>query len=189
MDLADKKPRVSAVLNIGTYVLQGIILGLVIGLIASLATSGLPKVGTYVANTFAVLLRVILQWIWVLKVTIWVQKTTSWFVQDKTGRELPEIALRRTPVPNNVSAITSPVIVAVATATILATENVEPSWLNRTWAVVSVSALAGGLASAMEALGLPSNIQAIRWNRHSYQENPNFVQGRTTSHQTDKNGR
>ena len=166
-------------MNVGTYVLQGIALGLVMGLIASLLTSGLPKIWTYVANTFAVMsLRVILQWIWALKVTIWVRRASAWFVKDKSGVDLPEDVLRRVSVTNNVSTIIGPAVVAVAIATILSTEDVEPSWLTRTWAIVGISALGAGLASGMEALGLSSNIYAFRCNRHHYQENPNFIQGR-----------
>ena len=177
--LVDSKPRWSAFLNVGAYVFQGIALGLVMGLIASLLTSGLPKIWTYVANAFAVmLLRVILQWIWALKVAIWVRKASAWFVKDKSGVDLPEDALRRVSLTNNVSTIVGPAIVAVAIATILSTESVEPSWLTRTLAIMGVSALGSGLASGMEALGLPSNIYALRWNRHPYQENPNFIQGR-----------
>ena len=171
--LIDSKPRRSAFLNVGAYALQGIVLGLVMGLIASLLTSELSKVWSYVANTFAVmLLRVILQWAWALKVTTWVRKASAWFVKDKSGVDLPEDVIRRTSVTNNVSTIIAPAVVAVAIATILSTENVEPSWLTRTWAIVGVSALGSGLASAMEALGLPSNIYAFRWNRHPYHENP-----------------
>ena len=175
--LVDRKPRVLTVLNIGTYVLQGMILGLAMGFLSSLATSGLPKIWTYVANTFAVmLLKVILQWIWVLNVTSWVREMATWFIMELTGRRLPETVSRQISVTNQVSIITSPAIVAVAVATILSTENIEPSWLTNTWAIVLISTLGGGLASAMEALGLPSNIYALRWNRHPYQENPIFLQ-------------
>ena len=177
--LADSKPRWAALLNVGAYVLQGIVLGLVMGLIASLLTSGLPKVWTYAANTFAMmLLRVILQWIWALKVTTWVRKGSAWFVKDKSGVDLPEEALKQVSITNNVSTIIGPAVVAVAIATILSTESVEPTWLTRTWAIIGISALGSGLASGMEALGLSSNIYAFRWNRHPYQENPNFIQGK-----------
>ena len=187
--LVDSEPRWSAFLNVGAYVLQGIALGLVMGLIASLLTSELPKIWTYVANTFAVmLLRVILQWIWALKVTKWVRKASAWFVKDKSGVDVSEDVLRRISVTNNVSTIIGPAVVAVAIATILSTENVEPSWLTRTWTIVGISALASGLASGMEALGLSSNIYAFRWNRHPYQENPSFIQGRE-QRRTNRNQR
>ena len=177
--LADSKPRWAALLNVGAYVLQGIILGLVMGLIASLLTSGLPKVWTYAANTFAMmLLRVILQWIWALKVTIWVRKGSAWFVKDKSGVDVPEEALKQVSITNNVSTIIGPAVVAAAIATILSTESVEPAWLTRTWAIIGISAIGSGLASGMEALGLSSNIYAFRWNRHPYQENPSFIQGK-----------
>ena len=189
LDLIDRMPRVFTVLNVGTYVLQGVALGLAMGLIASLGTRGFPKIWTYVANTFTVmLLRVILQWIWVLGVTTWVRKMATWFIRDRTGQELPENVGRRIPVTNNVGTIVGPAIVAVGIATILATENVEPSWLTRTWAIVLMSALGGGLASAMEALGLPSNIHALRWGRHTYQDNPNFRE-RANRQRTNRNRR
>ena len=189
LDLIDRMPRVFTVLNVGTYVLQGVVLGLAMGLIASLGTRGFPKIWTYVANTFTVmLLRVILQWIWVLGVTTWVRKTATWFIRDRTGQELPENVGRQIPVTNNVGTIVGPTIVAVGIATILATENVEPSWLTRTWAIVLMSALGGGLASAMEAIGLPSNIHALRWGRHTYQDNPNFRE-RANRQRTNRNRR
>ena len=175
----DREPRQSAFLNIGAYLLQGLLLGLAMGLIASLGTGGLPKEWTYMANTLAVLLfRLILQWTWALPVTELVHNMTRWFVKVKTGRDVPEKAIRQTPITNNVSTITGPTIVALALATILSTEDIEPVWLNHTWAVIVVSALGGGIASAIEALGLPSNIYAIRRNRHSYQDNPNFLHGK-----------
>lgn len=150
------------------------------GLIASLGTSDLPKIWSYAANTFAVLLlRLILQWVWALPVANWVRSMTRWFAKQETGKEPAETVIRQTEVKNNVSTIIGPAIVALAVATILSTETIEPEWLTRTWAVIAVSALAGGTASAMEALGLPSNIYAITKNRHAYQDNPNFVQART----------
>ena len=176
----DRKPRQSALLNVGTYLLQGALLGLAMGLIASLGTSDFPKVWTYAANTFAVLLlRLAFQWLWTLPVTKWVHNMTKWFVKDRTGQEPDDAAIRQVQVTNNVGTIIGPAIVALAVATILSTENIEPEWLTDTWAIVGVSALAGGVASAMEALGLPSNIYAITKNRHAYQDNPNFVQART----------
>ena len=178
-DWVDREPRQAAFLNIGTYLLHGLLLGLAMGLIASLGTSGLPKAWTYMTNTLAVmLLRLSLQWTWALPVTKWVHNMTRWFVKKKTGRDAPERAIRQIPVTNNVSTITGPAIVALALATILSTEDVEPAWLNHTSAVIVVSALGGGIASAIEALGLPSNIYAIRRNRHSYQDDPNFLRGK-----------
>ena len=189
LDLVDRKPRAGAALNIAAYVLNGMVLGLAMGFIASLGTSGLPKVWAYVSNTFAVMsLRVILQWIWVLSVTTWVRKMGSWLIGNRTGLELPETTARQIPVTNNVSTIIGPAIVAVAIATILSTEPLEPAWLTRTWAIAGLSALGGGLAALMEALGSPSNIHALRWNRHSYQENPSFIQT-TERHRTTGNRR
>ena len=189
LNLIDRMPRALTALNIGAYVLQGIALGLAIGLIASLGTRGFPKVWIYVANTITVmLLRVTLQWIWVLGVTPWVRTTATWFIGDRTGQELPENEGRQIPVTNNVGTIVGPAIVAVGIATILATEKVEPPWLTRTWAIVLMSALGGGLASAMEALGLPSNIHALRWGRHTYQDNPSFQQ-RANRPRTNRNRR
>ena len=149
------------------------------GLIAAFLTGQFPKLWTYVANTFAImLLRVILQWIWLLKVTPLVRRTAGRFIARKRGVPLPEEVLRRTPVNNSVGTITGPAVVALAIATILSTETLEPAWLTNVGTIIAASTIGGALASIMEALALPANIYPLWHNRHPYQENPNFLAGK-----------
>ena len=167
----DREPRKAVFLNVFTATAQGIILGLLMGLFASLVTSGFPKVWIYATNTFAVmLLRVILQWLWVLLGTPMVYSLGRDLFKERTGQEIPE-RIGRKPLGTEQSArSTVPAIVSLAIATILATEQLNPAWVNETWAIVVISALGGGVASWLEALAIPSNIYALLWNRHEYQE-------------------
>ena len=179
LDLVDEKPRVAVVLNVGSYIIQGLLLGLLMGLIAALLTSQLPKIWTYAANTFAVmLLRTLLQWLWVLKVTPLVRVTAGKFIARREGVQLPDEVLRRTPVNNSVGTVTGPAVVSLAIATILSTETLEPAWLTNTWTIIGASVLGGAISSMMEALALPANIYPLWHNSHPYQENPNFLNGR-----------
>lgn len=179
LDLVDEKPRLAVLLNLGSYIIQGLLLGLLMGLIAAFLTGHLPKIWTYAANTFAVmLLRTLLQWIWVLKVTPLVRVTAGRFIARMEGIQLPEEVLRRTPVNSSVGTITGPAVVSLAIATILSTETLEPAWLTDTWTIVGASVLGGAISSMMEAFALPANIYPLWHNRHPYQENPNFLNGR-----------
>ena len=175
LDLANDKPRKAIALNIGTYALQGIILGIAMGLLASLLTSHLPKFWTYVANTLSVMVfRIILQWIWVLGVTNWAIKQATKFFNRKTGREVAPEDLKKKEETSQVNTIITPAVTALALATILSTETVKPEWLEKTWVITIASAIGCALASVMEALCLPTNIYALRWNRHRYQETKLF---------------
>ena len=176
LDLVDEKPRLAVALNIGSYAIQGLFLGLAMGLIAALLTGQFPKLWTYVANTFAVmLLRAVLQWVWTLKVNPLVRLTAGRFIARRQRIALPERVLRQTPVNNSVGTITGPAVVSLAIATILSTETLEPVWLTNPSTIIGASILGGVIASMMEAFALPANIYAMWHNRHPYQENPNFL--------------
>ena len=184
VDWVDREPRQAVFFNVLTTGSQGIILGLLMGLFAGLVTSGFPKVWTYATNTFAVmLLRVVLQWLWVLLGTPLVYSLGRTLFRQKTGQEIPEGISQKPLGAEQSTRSTVPAIVSLAIATILTTEQVDPSWLNETWAIVVISALGGGGASLLEALAVPSNIYALRWNRHEYQETLSYQEN------TKRNGR
>ena len=190
VDWVDREPRKAALLNVGVAVVQGMLLGLVMGLFASLVTSGLPKVWTYATNAFGVMLiRLVLQWLWVLKVTRWAYNLAMWLFRQKTGLDVPMGIGKQPGGTTQVNTLIAPAIVAVAIATILATEQLNPSWLNVTWAIVSISALGGAVASLMEGLSLPSNIYALRWNRHQYQETLGYQEAANRHHKTRRGRR
>lgn len=171
VDWLDRNPRTAATLNVLVTTMQGMLLGLAMGLFASLVTSGWPKVWTYATNALSVMaLRVALQWVWVLGIIPWVGNLSRSFVERRTGQEIPEETRDEPSESRYVTTSTAPAIVALAIATILATEKMSPPWLNSIWATVALSALGGAVASLAEALAVPSNIYALRWNRHRYQE-------------------
>ena len=175
LDWIDRKPRNAALSNVTNTAMQGALLGLLMGLLAGLVTSDLPKVWTYGANTLAVMfLRVILQWLWVLKAVPLAHSLGRWFIKKRTGLNVPKGVEERSLLTTQMSTLTTSALVSVAIATILATEPVSPSWLTAPWAIALTSTVGASIASILEALCLPSNIYALRWNRHPYHDNPNY---------------
>ena len=177
-DWVDREPRLAAFSNVLVTGFQGLLLGLLMGLLAGLVTSGFPKVCTYAANTFAVmLLRAALQWLWVLFLTPRVHGLGQYLVRKRAGRDIPEGIGQKHMGEEQVARSVVPAIVSVAIATFLATEDVDPAWLNHTWAIAVIAALGGGLSSVLEALSVPDNIYAIVRNRHRYQETRSYRSG------------
>ena len=178
MDWVDREPRHAALSNVGATVLQGLLLGLVMGLLAGLLTGGLSKVWTYAANTLAVmLLRAALQWLWVLSVTPLVHRLGQYLLGKRTGQDIPEGIGQKHLGEEQVARTVVPAIVSVAIATFLATEELDPAWLNQTWAIVVIATLGGGVSAVLEALSVPTNIYAIVRNRHTYQEAQSYQSG------------
>ena len=175
VDWIDKKPRDAALSNVANTAIQGALLGLLMGLLAGLVTSDLPKVWTYGANTLAVMIfRVIMQWFWVLKAAPLAHSLGRGFIKKRTGLEVPKGVEERSLLTTQMSTLITPALVSLAIATMLATEPVGPSWLTTTWAIALMSTTGAFMASILEALCLPSNIYALRWNRHPYHDHPNY---------------
>ena len=83
----------------------------------------------------------------------------------------------------------TPAIVALAIATILSTERVEPNWLNGNWAIVAISISGGAVAALMEVLAAPDVIHALVWNRHRYQRTRSFQEGSQPTQVNNRNRR
>ena len=178
MDWVDTEPRQAAFLNVVVTALQGLLLGLLMGLFAGLVTGGFSKVWTYAANTFAVmLLRAALQWLWVLGGTPLVHWVGQYLFRKRTGQDVPETILQKPLGEEQVARTVVPAIVSVAIATFLATEDLNPAWLNQAWAIAVIASLGGGISSVLEALSVPTNIYAIVRNRHQYQETEGYQSG------------
>ena len=175
MDWVDREPRQAAFLNVCTTAFQGLLLGLLMGLFAGLVTGGFSKVWTYAANTFIVmLLRAALQWLWVLRVTPLVYSLGRYLLRKRTGQDVPEGIGQKHLGEEQVTRTVVPAIVSVAIATFLSTEELDPAWLNQTWAIAAIASLGGGVSSLLEALSVPTNIYAIVRNRHQYQETRSY---------------
>ena len=171
LDWTDRKPRLAATVNVPLLAIEGRVLGLVVGTVAAWYTSGFSKFVAYAANIVAVrLLRAILQWLWVLKVTDWCWGLAARSIERREGVRVPQPPSLGRPDTTQVNAIIAPAVVALAIATILSTEDVEPMWLNSPWGTMLASAVGCSFAAAIEALCMPTNIQALWRNRHQYQE-------------------
>ena len=178
VDWVDREPRQAAFSNVWATALQGLLLGLSMGLFAGLVTGGFSKVWTYAANTFAVMLiRAALQWLWVLRVTPQVHRLGQYLLRKRTGQDIPEGIGQKHLGEEQVARTVVPAIVSVAIATFLATEELNPAWLNQTWAIAVIASLGGGVSSVLEALSVPTNIYAIVRNRHQYQETLSYQSG------------
>ena len=178
IDWVDREPRCAAILSVLVALLRGLLMGLFMGLFAGYVTSGYSKVLVYSANTFVVmLLRVMLQWFWLLILVPLVYYLVRYLVKKRTGQDVPKGIGLKHMGEEEVARSIVPAIVSVALATILATEDVDPAWLNQTWAIVVMAAAGGGVSALLEALTVPSNIYAIIHNRHRYQETLSYQSG------------
>ena len=174
----DRQPRKVAFTNVLITAFFGLFLGLLMGLFAISISSAFSKVWVYAINTFAVLLlRVTLQWLWVLRLAPSVHSLGQYLVKRRTGRDIPEKIRQKHFGEEQVARSIVPAIVSVAIATLLATEELAPSWLNQTWTMAVIAASGGGVSSALVALSVPDNIYAIIHNRHRYQETQSFQSG------------
>ena len=186
----NEKPRSATVIKVISTVIQGMLLGFGIGFVASFITSGFSKVTIYAINTFSVMfLKLGFQWLWILVVVPQTYRLVRWFVRKTTGLDVPEGVANQQSGQQYLAMLTVPAIVALAIATILATEELSPSWLNDTWVIVGMSTLGGGVAALMEALSDPDNIYALRWNRHRYQNTPSYQEGTNRNRATRRSGR
>ena len=173
--------------NVLVTALLGLLLGLLMGLFAGLVTGGFSKVWTYAANTFAVmLLRVVLQWLWVLRVSSLVGDLVQYLVRIKARRDIPKHIRQRHMGEEQIARSVVPAIVSVAIATFLVTEELNPAWLTQTWAVAAIAGSGGGLSALLEALSVPENIYAIVHNRHKYQETQSFKMGNKRANRANR---
>ena len=171
-NLLHHKPRKAAFGNIGAFALEGLVVGLFMGALVAWGTSRIPDtLWIYAANTaIAILTRVVWAWLYVLWGRALVIKVATLMLQKTAGKinernlQFPE------GLPDQADRTVLVVTVAMAVATILATEKITPEWVNAPFAVVGIVALVGAVTSALDALSIPSNIQALLKNMHNYQE-------------------
>ena len=87
----DKFPRWTAALNAVVTLFFGSTLGLAIALWVLYVTGNLPKPWTYILNFASVLiLKIVIQWFWTLRVNLFVVGQTRLWVERKEGQPIPE---------------------------------------------------------------------------------------------------
>lgn len=174
-DLLHNAPRRGAAGNIGAFALEGLFVGLFMGALVAWGTSRIPDtLWIYAANTaIAILTRVVWAWLYVLWGRALVIRVAILMLRKMVGK-INERNLRFPEgLPDQANRTVLVVTVTMAIATILVTENIEPEWANLPLAITGITASVGMVTSALDALSIPSNIQALLKNKHNYQERNN----------------
>ncbi|MCY4653201.1 MAG: hypothetical protein OXC95_08560 [Dehalococcoidia bacterium] len=176
--LLHDSPRRGAIANILAFAsVDGLILCTLIGAIVAWGTSNFisDKLWIYVANTaIAMLAKVVWAWLWVAWGRALVIRIALLITQKRFG-ETPNIITWPEGLPDQANRTVLIVTVATALATILATEEFNPTWVSEPIHIVWITGLAGALTAAMESLSVPSNIQALWKNKHNYQQRANHL--------------
>ena len=137
-----------------------------------LITGDLPKPWTYILNFASVLvLKVVIQWFWTLRVNPFVVGQAKIFVEREQGQPIPDTPEQPNTGSGQVGGLLTTLVATMAIATLLATEeSITPEWLREPLAVVATSAIVAGVTLTAESLSTRSLIFALARNRREYQE-------------------
>ena len=184
--LLDRHQRPMSFGHIATSAFLGAIVGTLLALWVIHATGKFSTPWTYILNLgSALLLKVVLQWIWTIWVNPFADRHARLYVVNRTGQELP-VSRRDTSQSGSqqVQSLVTTVIAALGVATVLVTtKELTPAWLLEPSGIIFAAASIGSLTLMAEALSTQTTIYALWKNRHQYQETQSYQES------TNRNGR
>ena len=171
--LLDRHQRPMSLGHVATSAFIGALVGGLLALWVIHVTGNFSTPWTYMLNLgSALLLKVVLQWIWTIWINPFADRQARLFVVNRTGQELPHLRRDKSQGGGQqVQSLVTTVIAAIGVATVLVTtKELTPDWLLEPTGIIFASASIGALTLVAEALSTQTTIYALWKNRHEYQE-------------------
>ena len=166
-----RNPCLAQAIHLQIFAMLGGALGLGIAILIRVTADHLEyRLWVYaIGILIALVLKVVGQYIW-LK---WLRRVASIFGRRALQmRGIPHDPQAQVPIElSEHLSLTVPVGVITAIATILSTEKVTPGWMSEFGWYLGIVALAGFIATALDALASPRGLYILLYNRLPSEEN------------------